>query len=547
MDKTPFSQDRCFGDLARSGRTGLAPYALAVVVIVFSLPLLNVVLIYLLGALYESWSWNLSSAWSAFMLAIDGRVRDSVYTAFMLTSVALALPGLLAAVRILHRRPLRSLFTGRRRFNWSLFGLSLGIGLLVNGGMWALLVWSGEGTATLSWDPDVWLFALLLLPLPLLAQVTAEEALFRGYVYQTVGLFFAHPWLRVLLPALLFTAIHLPNPEVAGGGLSVVADYLVLSLYLGILVHRTNGLEASIGLHAAINLTVALGISYPDATIPGAAPWVLESVNWVLAAPLSLLGAVLHYGLLLTLRPLPSPPAPAARPKKEALPMLIKRNADALCDALALDGKQVLDVGCGVGDIARRMAGQGARVIGLEPNPVQLAHARAVPPVGGETYLSAGGESLPFEDGRFDLVVFFNSLHHLPPAAMAPALGEAARVLRPGGHVYISEPVAEGAFFRLMQPIDDETDVRALALAAIEAAEAQGLTEITRDTYLHPMRYPDYETFAQRIGNIDPARSEAFARLDAQMRAAFEEYGERRADGIWFHQPTRTHLLLKKC
>ncbi len=225
--------------------------------------------------------------------------------------------------------------------------------------------------------------------------------------------------------------------------------------------------------------------------------------------------------------------------------MQIVRNADKLVETLVLDGKRVLDVGCGPGVVARLMARHGARVVGLDVSPTQLADAEAADPEGDEVYLAAGGEALPFPDRSFDLVVLFNSLHHIPPAAMDPALAEAARVLIPGGHVYISEPVAEGDFFHLIRPVDDETEIRALALAAIDRSGAVGLTERHRATYLNPVRYPDYETFRHRLTAIDSARRAAFERHDAELRANFEARGERRDDGIWFHQPTRMHLLEK--
>ncbi len=224
--------------------------------------------------------------------------------------------------------------------------------------------------------------------------------------------------------------------------------------------------------------------------------------------------------------------------------MQIIRNAEKLVETLDLDGRRVLDVGCGPGAVARLMARHGARVVGLEISPQQLADAMAEPDE-SIRYVAGRGEALPFPDRGFDLVVLFNSLHHIPPAAMDPALAEAARVLVPGGHVYISEPVADGDFFHLMQPVDDETEVRALALAAIGRAGALGLRELRRETYLNPARYPDFEAFRHRITAINPERRAAFDRLDARLRADFAAYGERRDAGVWFQQPTRMHLLAR--
>jgi len=61
------------------------------------------------------------------------------------------------------------------------------------------------------------------------------------------------------------------------------------------------------------------------------------------------------------------------------------------------------------------------------------------------------------------------SFHHLPVAAMRPALTEAARVLAPGGRLVAVEPLPEGTFFELTRLADDETEVRAAAYAALKS------------------------------------------------------------------------------
>ena len=57
--------------------------------------------------------------------------------------------------------------------------------------------------------------------------------------------------------------------------------------------------------------------------------------------------------------------------------------------------------------------------------------------------IKATGEKLPYADASFDAVTIQGVLHHLPD--VHPLLREAARVLRPGGELYISEPCREGA------------------------------------------------------------------------------------------------------
>ena len=100
---------------------------------------------------------------------------------------------------------------------------------------------------------------------------------------------------------------------------------------------------------------------------------------------------------------------------------------EALAAAVELKDKRVIDVGAGDGNMARFMAGHGAHVLGVECAPRQLARAHAADKVADERYVEGVGEALPAPDASADLVVFINSLHHVPVEGQGQALAEAAR------------------------------------------------------------------------------------------------------------------------
>ncbi|MBF0168351.1 MAG: class I SAM-dependent methyltransferase [Alphaproteobacteria bacterium] len=225
--------------------------------------------------------------------------------------------------------------------------------------------------------------------------------------------------------------------------------------------------------------------------------------------------------------------------------MRLIRNSDVLEELVALSGKRVIDVGAGDGNLTRLMTSRGARVTGLECQAQQLAKARAANPAGDEDYLDGGAEAMPLADGMADLVVFFNSLHHVPPALMDRAMQEAARVLKPGGIVYISEPVADGAFFELAKPVDDETEVRKQAYEALMGAAKHGLRMETEHVFLHPMTMKDYEAFRDRIVSANHERKLAVDAMESQLRTSFERLGRKTERGYEFEQPTRVNLLRK--
>ena len=111
-------------------------------------------------------------------------------------------------------------------------------------------------------------------------------------------------------------------------------------------------------------------------------------------------------------------------------------------DLLALtDGDQILDVGCGTGEDARRLAGRVAvvSVIGIDTSEEKIREARALTlglprPVDfrvGDAY------TLPFDDETFDACRADRVFHHLVDPCRA--LTEMARVTRPGGRVVVSD------------------------------------------------------------------------------------------------------------
>ena len=222
-----------------------------------------------------------------------------------------------------------------------------------------------------------------------------------------------------------------------------------------------------------------------------------------------------------------------------------RQNADVLPSLIDLKGKKVADIGCGEGSLTHLMTRHGASVIGVECSPQQLERARSAKPAGNENYSEGVGENLTFEDNKLDLVVFFNSLHHIAVNQQDRALAEAARVLKPGGQVYVCEPLAKGEHFELMKPVHDETEVRAAAYQAMSRADKHGLTMEMETEYSHSSCYPDFTAFRERIEVINPHLNDQFDELQEILRNNFETLGHKSDDGMEFSQPMRVNLFTK--
>ena len=224
-----------------------------------------------------------------------------------------------------------------------------------------------------------------------------------------------------------------------------------------------------------------------------------------------------------------------------------KSGGEALVHAVALKSRNVVDVGSGDGKMVRFMTQMGAHVTGIECGAIQLQKAHAAEAAGDERYLEGVGQALPLPDASADLVTFFNSLHHVPVAEMDKALAEAARVLKDGGELYIGEPLAEGPQFDLLKPVDDETEVRAAAYAAIGRAGAHGFEPVSETRFQEPRRIEKFEALRDMVVAIDPTRAAHVAAIEADLRAHFEKLATRLPDGAYeMVQPMRINRLRRR-
>jgi ubiquinone/menaquinone biosynthesis C-methylase UbiE len=125
------------------------------------------------------------------------------------------------------------------------------------------------------------------------------------------------------------------------------------------------------------------------------------------------------------------------------------------------EGGVAVDVGSGTGTFAIALAGRrpDARVVGVDGDPEILSLAAAKAGASVVDWRRGKAQELPFADCGVDVVTTSLMLHHLLWDEMGVALAEAARVLKPGGHLHVADwgppqdPLMSGAFF-VLQAID---------------------------------------------------------------------------------------------
>ncbi len=236
-------------------------------------------------------------------------------------------------------------------------------------------------------------------------------------------------------------------------------------------------------------------------------------------------------------RPVPPAGAPAAD-------TIVHDELELLAGLVPLARARLIELGCGAARLARALLARhaGTTLVGLEVDETQHAKNLAAAPQAGLSFARGGAQAIPFPDASFDGALMLKSLHHVPLAAMAQALDETARVLRPKGWLYVSEPVFAGELNELIRMFNDERDVRAAAQAALDTAIGGGRWEQAAEVrFSMPARFRDFAEFEQQV--MRP--SFADHRIDDAMLAAVRERFAPHLgpDGAAFMRPMHVRLL----
>ncbi|MEV5509711.1 SAM-dependent methyltransferase [Streptomyces orinoci] len=172
---------------------------------------------------------------------------------------------------------------------------------------------------------------------------------------------------------------------------------------------------------------------------------------------------------------------------REAVGLASRRTVERIADLVADDlgpGRSLLDLGAGYGGAARYLARRfGCRITALNISRLQNERHRALNAEQGFAGLievvTGSFDDIPAADGQFDVVWSQEALCHSGDRALT--LGEAVRVLAPGGRLVFTDLMAaEGARPAALRPLCDRLRVKDLATAGFyrERLTGLGLTEV---------------------------------------------------------------------
>jgi ubiquinone/menaquinone biosynthesis C-methylase UbiE len=230
----------------------------------------------------------------------------------------------------------------------------------------------------------------------------------------------------------------------------------------------------------------------------------------------------------------------------DPLQTMLQEEIPLLLQELPVRGARILELGCGKADKTRALAGSGlvGEIVAFEVDTIQHALNLQAVNLPNVRFCHGGAQAIPEADASFDIVMMFKSLHHVPVADMARALDEIRRVLKPGGHAWISEPVFAGELNEIMRRFHDEQVVREAAFAALSRAVAAGHFDLRKQIFFNAAtRFKDFAEFDARMIRVTHSNHQLSPDLYQQVQAAFAPHLT--ADGARFLTPQRVDWLQK--
>lgn len=216
--------------------------------------------------------------------------------------------------------------------------------------------------------------------------------------------------------------------------------------------------------------------------------------------------------------------------------------ANALHKAQA---KHIVDFGCGQGEMAIKLTASGFVVTGVDPSADALEIARLHNPQ--INYLHGTAENPPVDAESFDAAYFLNSLHHVPEAFMQQAVLSAIHTVHTDGVVLVIEPMAAGSFFRAMRPVEDESEIRNLAVQTIDTLIAEGAVQlIDLQRWDRENGFGSMEDFTDYLLRVDPQRAESVIKNKTQLAKAWRDNVTIRDGRAYLSQPLICWTLMRR-
>jgi len=218
-------------------------------------------------------------------------IDNNLFLFLMIIPFAFGLFGLIIAIKKIHNLPFLKVLTARKQFDWRRTLI-------------AFIAWFAISYTMIMIDyfisPEHYILNFKLIPFTILVlvsvlflpfQTSFEEVYFRGYLMQGFGVITKYRVVALIITSTAFGLLHGANPEVAKLGNLLLIYYVIIGFFFGIITLMDDGLELTLGLHAANNIFTALFVTTNWSVFQTDALFIDNSepeMNWMLFVPLFL-------------------------------------------------------------------------------------------------------------------------------------------------------------------------------------------------------------------------------------------------------------------
>jgi ubiquinone/menaquinone biosynthesis C-methylase UbiE len=212
---------------------------------------------------------------------------------------------------------------------------------------------------------------------------------------------------------------------------------------------------------------------------------------------------------------------------------------------------KVLDMASGCGSFVINGLRNGRDVWGIEPEDWKLEYFRRkvasldLPPASSNRVVKSFGETLPFDDGTFDVATSYQTIEHV--ADVGACLDELLRVVKPGGVVHVSSPDYDSFFephylVPFLPTMNRRLASAYLSLLGRPTLGLRYLNWVTEKSVLSLLERSRYRNSQLRLADLaEPAiREKITNRLPAALRAPTVIDGVRKVQRL--RQGLRTFL-----
>lgn len=173
-----------------------------------------------------------------------------------------ALAAFILLIKPLNRRTFKMTINGTQKIRWSHFFIS-GLTWLVISAIYLFFYLKLEPSNFILNNQTIsLLFISLIAVLFIPFQAGFEEVVFRGYLMQGFAVMLRNRWFPLIMTSVLFGLMHAYNPEVEEFGFfTMMPQYVLFGLIFGIITLLDDGIEASMGAHAANNIFLVIMVT----------------------------------------------------------------------------------------------------------------------------------------------------------------------------------------------------------------------------------------------------------------------------------------------